>query len=159
MAYYLGKGLDRPVDRDVFDLFRRRREPFDREEERRYIPPEEKIVKPPPVPPVTPTEETVAETPPENYADELLRSMFGAGFEDIMRGRGTRQTESMYDMLAREGLLGTGAAKGIGQEQAWETERGITDLLRGIEQVRYEREQDAINRLLSLFFNLMGGWQ
>ena len=161
MAYYLGKGINRPMDSDIFNLFRKTRQAAEVPENPLSIPATPATVPAVPEPIPKPTPETGGETPTgtENYADALLKSMFGMGFEDVMRGRGAGARESVYDMLAREGLLGTGAVKGVGQEMAWQTERGVADVLRGIEQVKYEREQDAVNRLLSLFFNLMGGWQ
>ena len=75
--------------------------------------------------------------------DALLDMLFGKGFETI-RGIGERGRESlMYDTLAREGLLGTGAVADIGKEMAWGTERGIADLIRSMAEMRAGEEQEG----------------
>lgn len=86
----------------------------------------------------------------ESYVDELMASLFGEGFETI-RGVGGRSQEAVYDLLARQGLLGTGAATDVGKEMAWQTERGITDLIREMGKMRSDKEQEAMNMLLSFF--------
>jgi len=65
------------------------------------------------------------------YSDAVMRAMFGRDFERL-RGVGGRGREEMINLLSREGLLGTGAARDIGEAQAWQTERGIGDLMRDL---------------------------
>ena len=109
-----------------------------------------------PAPTEGPREPTLGMHPPEDigedesYVDELMASLFGEGFETI-RGVGGRSQEAVYDLLARQGLLGTGAATDVGKEMAWQTERGITDLIREMGQWRAGKEQEAMNMLLSFF--------
>ena len=90
--------------------------------------------------------------------DALIDALFGTGFETI-RGIGGRSRESVYDMLAREGLLGTGAAKGVAQDIAWQTERGITDLITNLAQMRSQEEQDAMNLMLTYLSMMSQGWR
>jgi len=92
-----------------------------------------------------------------DYLDNLIAGMFGKGFETV-RGIGGRTREATFDALARQGLLGTGAATGVAQDIAWQTERGISDLLREVEEMRYGREQESMNMLLQYLFNMLGGW-
>lgn len=119
----------------------------------------------PVIPPVVADEDRpfnpygTAETQPgTNFLDDLIASMFGKGFEDV-RGVGGRTREATFDMLAREGLLGTGAAVGKAQDVAWQTERGISDLMRGAEQWKYQQEQETMNQLLQYLFSMMGSWR
>ncbi len=95
-------------------------------------------------------EPVIEEERPESYMDELMASLFGEGFETI-RGVGGRSREAVYDMLARQGLLGTGAATDVAKEMAWTTERGITDLIREMGQMRADKEQEAMQMLLAFF--------
>lgn len=124
--------------------------------------------KPPPKPPEEPPAEPPIEEPPEEppeeekpsptgYIDKLIEAMFGRGFERV-RGIGGRTRESVFDMLAREGLLGTGAARGVAGDIAWQTERGISDLMRGTEEMKYMHEQDTMNMLLQWLFSMTGAW-
>lgn len=100
-----------------------------------------------------------AETQPAtNFLDDLIAGMFGKGFEDV-RGVGGRTRESTFDALARQGLMGTGAATGVAQDVAWQTERGISDLMRGAEQWKYQQEQETMNQLLQYLFSMMGSWR
>lgn len=96
--------------------------------------------------------------PEEGGFDALMDMMFGKGFETV-RGIGERGRESVYDMMAREGLLGTGAAKGTAQDIAWQTERGITDLIRNMAQMRSQEEKEAMNLMLTYFAMMQQGWQ
>ncbi|MCK4823714.1 hypothetical protein KA005_48625 [bacterium] len=96
--------------------------------------------------------------PSSDWIDNLVASMFGKGFETV-RGIGERGRESVYDMMAREGLLGTGAAKGTAQDIAWQTERGITDLIREMAQMRSQEEKEAMNLMLTYMTMLQSGWQ
>lgn len=75
------------------------------------------------------------------YSDAILRSIFGEGFEGI-RGMGGRTREEMMDFLASQGLVGTGAGKGMAETQAWQTEKMLGDLRRdvGIRQAEQIRE-------------------
>ena len=110
---------------------------------------------------VTPFVPVVAETPAADEGvggyDELLDMLFGKGFETI-RGIGGRSRESVYDALAREGMLGTGAMKGVASDVAWQTERGITDLIRNMAQMRSQDEQEAMNLMLTYFGMGQQGW-
>ena len=98
--------------------------------------------------------------PPEEPGgfDALMDMMFGKGFEQV-RGIGERGRESVYDMMAREGLLGTGAAKGTAQDIAWQTERGITDLIRNMAEMRSKEEKEAMNLMLTYMAMMQQGWQ
>lgn len=97
------------------------------------------------------------EAQPESYVDDLMASLFGKGFETI-RGIGGRSQEAVYDQLARQGLLGTGAATDVAREMAWQTERGITDLIRSMGEMRADKEQEAMNMLLQLFGMQSQAW-
>lgn len=99
--------------------------------------------------------EVAAET---NWVDDLMATMFGKGFETV-RGIGGRTRESVFDVLAREGLMGTGATKGVAEDIAWQTERGITDLMRWGEQWKYQQEQETMNQMLQYLFSMMGAWR
>ena len=100
-----------------------------------------------------------AETQPgTDWIDKLIAGMFGKGFEDV-RGVGARTRESTFDALAREGLLGTGATKGVAQDIAWQTERGISDLTRWSEMWKYQQEQESMNQMLQYLFSMMGSWR
>ena len=114
----------------------------------------------PPFEPVTePGIETpTTEEPSSDWIDNLMSGLFGKGFETV-RGIGGRSREGVFDMLGREGLLGTGAAKGVAEDVAWQTERGITDLIRWGEQWKYQQEQDTMNQLLQYLFSIMGAWR
>ncbi len=102
-------------------------------------------------------EEVAGEAQPESYVDELMSSLFGKGFETI-RGVGGRSQEAVYDMLARQGLLGTGAAKDVAGEMAWQTERGITDLVREMGQMRADKESEAMNMLMAYLGMMSQSW-
>lgn len=104
---------------------------------------------------IEPTVEPKAET---DWVDELMAGLFGKGFETV-RGIGGRTREGVFDMLARQGLMGTGAAKGVAGDIAWQTERGITDLMRWGEQWKYGQEQDVMNQILQYFFGMGGMWR
>jgi len=106
-------------------------------------------------PPARPIEAPVGEA---DWLDDLVAAMFGKGFETV-RGVGGRTRESVFDALARQGLLGTGATKGVAQDIAWQTERGISDLMRGVEEMKYAREQESLNYLLQYLFSMMGAWR
>lgn len=93
-----------------------------------------------------------------NWLDDLIAGIFGKEFETI-RGVGGRTREATFDVLARQGLLGTGATRGVAQDIAWQTERGISDLLRDVEQIKYGREQESLNMLLQYLFSMMGAWR
>lgn len=115
--------------------------------------------------PGTITAPAVTETPIEpvaqtdtNFLDDLIAGMFGKGFETV-RGLGGRTRESVFDMLAREGLMGTGAARDVAQDIAWQTETGISDLMRGVEQFKYQQEQETMNQMLQYLFSMMGAWR
>jgi len=115
--------------------------------------------------PTTPFEPIETEVPAEpvtgagtDWLDDLIAGMFGKGFETV-RGVGGRTRESVFDALAREGLLGTGATRGVAQDVAWQTERGISDLMRGAEQWKYQQEQETMNQLLQYLFSMMGAWR
>ncbi|GAH85564.1 unnamed protein product [marine sediment metagenome] len=103
---------------------------------------------------VTPTEEPTS----SDWIDNLIAGMFGKGFETV-RGIGGRTRESVFDTLAREGLMGTGAARGVSEDIAWQTERGISDLMRGVEQWKYQQEQESMNQMLQYLFSMMGAWR
>jgi len=115
--------------------------------------------------PVTPPgtepgiETPAAEEPTStDWIDNLIAGMFGKGFEDV-RGIGGRTRESVFDTLAREGLMGTGAARGVSEDIAWQTERGISDLMRWSEMWKYQQEQDVMNQILQYFFGMGGMWR
>jgi hypothetical protein len=93
----------------------------------------------------------------ESYVDDLMASLFGKGFETI-RGVGGRSRENVYDMLAREGLLGTGAAADVGREMAWQTERGITDLTRKMGEMRAGKEKEAMDMLMTYMGMMSQSW-
>ena len=93
-----------------------------------------------------------------NFLDDLIAGMFGKGFEDV-RGIGGRTRESTFDALARQGLMGTGATRDVSQDIAWQTERGISDLMRGAEQFKYMQEQETMNQLLEYLFKMMEVWR
>ena len=121
------------------------------------------ITIPPGEPPFEPVEDPNAVTPAEpevgtNFLDDLIAGMFGKGFETV-RGVGGRTRESVFDTLARQGLMGTGAAKGVSEDIAWQTERGISDLMRGAEQWKYQQEQESMNQMLQYLFSIMGAWR
>jgi len=117
----------------------------------------------PPLGPVTPPV-TGEETPLDldgtadtqassDWMDKLIAGMFGKEFETV-RGVGGRTREATFDALARQGLLGTGATKGVAQDIAWQTERGISDLMRWSEMWKYQQEQDVMNQILQYFFGM-----
>ncbi|MCK4384668.1 MAG: hypothetical protein KAW52_00250 [candidate division Zixibacteria bacterium] len=103
---------------------------------------------------VTPTEEPTS----TDWIDNLVAGMFGKGFETV-RGIGGRTRESVFDTLAREGLMGTGAARDVSQDIAWQTEQGISNLMRGVEQWKYQQEQESMNQMLQYLFSMMGSWR
>lgn len=103
-------------------------------------------------------EAPVEEGAGENWIDKLIAGMFGKDFETI-RGIGGRTREATFDVLARQGLMGTGAAKGVGEDIAWQTERGISDLMRWSEMWKYQQEQEAMNQMLQYFFGMGGMWR
>ena len=111
-------------------------------------------------PVVEPGIEPGIETPPEPVAgtdtgwiDNLMTGIFGKEFETL-RGIGGRTRESVFDTLARQGLMGTGAAKGVAEDIAWQTERGISDVMRWGEMWKYQQEQDVMNQILQYFFGM-----
>jgi len=104
------------------------------------------------------TEPTVEPEAGTDWLDNLIAGIFGKGFETV-RGVGGRTREATFDVLARQGLLGTGAAKGVAQDIAWQTERGISDLMREMEQIKYGREQETMNMLLQWLFGMGGMWR
>jgi len=113
---------------------------------------------PPGEPPLEPVTEPGIETPAEaeptsDWIDKLIAGMFGKEFETV-RGVGGRTREATFDMLARQGLLGTGAAKGVAGDIAWQTERGISDLMRWSEMWKYQQEQDVMNQIMQYFFGM-----
>lgn len=65
------------------------------------------------------------------FSDPMMSSMFGRDF-DVLRRRGAGQAQSLEDMIASQGLLGTGTSRDLYQKQAWETERGIGDTMRDL---------------------------
>ena len=93
-----------------------------------------------------------------SYVDELMSAIFGEGFENI-RGVGGRSREAVYDTLAREGLLGTGASQDVAKEMAWQTERGITDLTRDMTQMRADKEAEAMNMIMTWLGMNMQSWK
>ena len=93
-----------------------------------------------------------------DWIDKLIAGMFGKGFEDV-RGIGGRTRESVFDTLAREGLMGTGATRDVSQDIAWQTERGISDLMRWSEMWKYQQEQESMNQMLQYLFSMMGSWR
>lgn len=118
-----------------------------------------------PAEPFEPVAEPGIETPAEegtgvgtDWLDNLIAGMFGKGFETV-RGIGGRTRESVFDTLARQGLMGTGAAKGVSEDIAWQTERGISDLMRWGEQWKYQQEQETMNQMLQYLFSMMGSWR
>jgi hypothetical protein len=118
-------------------------------------PPLEPVIEPGIEPGIeTPTEEPTS----TDWIDNLIAGMFGKGFETV-RGIGGRTREGVFDTLAREGLMGTGAARGVSQDIAWQTERGISDLMRGVEQWKYQQEQESMNQMLKYLFSMMGSWR
>lgn len=188
MAYFLGKGMDGNMD-DLFpglgankpDCLRRCKEQLALDPGFDYqgcidgcggmrVTPGQTTITPgvtidePPFEPVTkpvtePGIETpVTEEPTSDWIDQLIAGMFGKEFETV-RGVGGRTREATFDMLARQGLMGTGAAKGVAGDIAWQTERGISDLMRGAEQWKYQQEQETMNQLLQYLFSMMGAWR
>lgn len=104
----------------------------------------------------TPTEPVAgADT---DWIDNLMTGIFGKEFETL-RGIGGRTRESVFDTLARQGLMGTGAAKGVAEDIAWQTERGISDVMRWGEMWKYQQEQDVMNQMLQYFFSILGAWR
>ena len=93
-----------------------------------------------------------------DWLENLMSTMFGKEFETV-RGIGGRSREAVFDTLARQGLLGTGAAKGVAEDVAWQTERGITDLMRWGEQWKYGQEQDVMNQIMQYFFGMGQMWR
>jgi hypothetical protein len=181
MAYFLGKGIDANLD-DLFpmgeskaDCLRNCREQmaldpgFDYNAciegcgGMRVTPGEVTIPETEPFEPIKPPGGSAGETPTTpgtdtNFLDDLIAGMFGKGFETV-RGVGGRTRESVFDALARQGLMGTGAAKGVAQDIAWESERGISDLMRQAEMWKYQQEQEAMNQFLQYLFSMMGSWR
>ena len=186
MAYFLGKGMDANMD-DLFpDLGRNKADCLQRCKEQlaldpgfdyqgcingcggmRITPGEPgglgEVSIPPGEPPFEPVTEPGIETPVgeeagTDWLENLMSGLFGKGFETV-RGIGGRSREGVFDMLSREGLMGTGAAKGVAEDVAWQTERGITDLMRWGEQWKYQQEQETMNQLLQYLFSMMGSWR
>ena len=127
------------------------------------ITPSPEVSIPPGEPPFEPVPDPGAVTPtaPEagtDWLENLMSGLFGKGFETV-RGIGGRTRESVFDTLARQGLMGTGAAKGVSEDIAWQTERGITDLMRWGEQWKYQQEQESMNQMLQYLFSMMGSWR
>jgi len=184
-AYFLGKGMDGNMDDLFTGLGRNKRDCLQRCKEQlaldpgfdyqgcvdgcggMRVQPGATTTSPEvgigPEPPFEPVTEPGIETPVEegvstDWIDNLVAGMFGKGFETV-RGVGGRTRESVFDMLAREGLMGTGAARGVSEDIAWQTERGISDLMRGVEQWKYQQEQETMNQLLQYLFSMMGSWR
>jgi len=93
------------------------------------------------------------------FSDPMMRNMFGQDF-DVLRRRGAGQAQELEDMVAGQGLLGTGTARDLYQKQGWETERGIGDLMRNLSisnelQKRKDRT-DYTGAAQSLFGQGMG---
>lgn len=160
MAYFFGKGARTPV----LEEFLKRQQSVSQPSALPLTQPQPAPLMPAATPLATPVA-TPAATPvvPEpattqgSYIDELMSAVFGSEFENI-RGLGGRTRESMFDFLAREGLLGTGAARDIAQETAWQTEKGITDLTRQMMQWREAEEQEAFGQLLQYLFGIGSMW-
>jgi len=65
------------------------------------------------------------------YSDPMMSKMFGRDF-DVLRQQGANRTSEAENFLSSQGLLGTGAAKDVMGDTAWQTERGIGDLMRDL---------------------------
>jgi len=184
MAYFLGKGIEGNMD-DLFpdiggnkpDCLRRCREQLALDPGFDYqgcidgcggmrvtpgqVSPGAEVTIPGEItgPVVEPGIEPPTEEPTStDWIDNLIAGMFGKGFETV-RGIGGRTREGVFDTLAREGLMGTGAARDVSQDIAWQTERGISDLMRGVEQWKYQQEQESMNQMLQYLFSMMGSWR
>lgn len=96
------------------------------------------------------------------FSDAVLRGIFGRDFEKV-RGVGGREREQMYDLMAREGLLGTGAVQDIAGERAWATERNIGNIMRDLAISQEEKiKQDLLDYTRAgqdVFGQGMGFWQ
>ncbi len=64
-------------------------------------------------------------------SDAVTRSMFGAGY-DKLRGAGAASRNQAINELQSAGMSGTGAGMGDLGNLAWNTERGISDVIRQI---------------------------
>jgi len=89
------------------------------------------------------------------YSDAVMRAMFGQDFEKI-RGVGGAERERMYDLMGREGLLGTGAVQDIGQQRAWATERNIGDLMRQLAVGQEEKKTEDLLRFTEAAQGIFG---
>lgn len=164
-AYYFGKGANAGFDwgrkKDRDGAGEGMDEPLDpRWAEPSFMPSVTPSIVAPVVTPsvVTPSPVPGVEGEGTGGYDALLDMLFGKGFETI-RGIGGRSRESVYDALAREGMLGTGAMKGVASDVAWQTERGITDLIRNMAKMRSEEEDEAMNLMLTFMALQQQGWQ
>ena len=175
MAYYFGKGANagfdwgRKKDRDGAGERADEPSPLDpRLAEPSFFPSVTPGIVTPSLPsPLTPSVVSPVVTPSPAPGiegegvggyDALLDMLFGKEFETI-RGIGGRSRESVYDALAREGMLGTGAMKGVASDVAWQTERGVTDLIRNMAQMRKQEEDEAMNLMLTYMAMMQQGWQ
>lgn len=166
MPYFLGKNTNAPLDRgrfslDMGELDKLHETPVGRSTSRPiapidfkpYTPPRERV----PVAEMIAQPEGGADLQGESYVDELMASLFGEGFETI-RGIGGRSREGVYDLLAREGLLGTGAAKDVASEMAWQTEQGISNLIRDMGKMRADKESEAMNMIMTWLGMTSNAW-
>lgn len=70
-------------------------------------------------------------TMPYGYSEAEKEAMFGRGFEKL-RGTEAGTRESLLNALSRQGMLGTSAAPQMLGNLAWQTQGGISDLMRDL---------------------------
>lgn len=78
---------------------------------------------------------------PLGYSQDAQDYMFGRGFEGL-RGQESANRNTLLEGLSRSGMLDTGAGMGVLNQNAWNTQGSIADLMRDI-YVKNEEQKKA----------------
>jgi len=89
------------------------------------------------------------------FSDAMLRNMFGQNF-DYLRGQGAAGGAAQYENLAREGMTGTGVGQGLMQDQAWQTEGNIANVMRDIAIGNEQQKRSDITNWTDMAQKLFG---
>jgi hypothetical protein len=92
---------------------------------------------------------------PLGYSQEAQDKLFGANFENVRSQQaGTR--EAINRTLGSQGMLGTGTAANMMNENAWENENQISDLARQLFVANELQKKQDLQNYTGLANTLMG---